>query len=41
MLKKIGLKIYSFFIYLFNGLRDGEKIIMGDKSLTQIDILSP
>lgn len=37
MLKKIGLKIYSFFIYLFNGLRDGEKIIMGDKSLSQID----
>lgn len=37
MLKKIFLKIYSFFIYLFNGLRDGEKIIMGDKSVSHLD----
>ena len=28
--KKFWLKIYSFFIYLSNGLREGEKMIMGD-----------
>ena len=28
--KKIWIKIYSFFIYLSNGLREGEKMIMGD-----------
>lgn len=30
--KKILIRIYSFFIYLFNGLREGEKLIMGDKN---------
>lgn len=32
MLKKIIIKIYSFFIYLFNGFREADKVIMGDKN---------
>lgn len=30
--KKLLIKIYSFFIYLSNGIREGEKLIMGDKN---------